>query len=79
MTAEAPKDRPILAYGILGFEAEPCWGVVRWARDRWQLTPTEATEYEPESCAIWGWQDLPDALEKPAQFGAQSAQFGRGS
>lgn len=61
----APKDRRILAYGIVSPESAPGWGTVKWnATYRvWNLDPTEASEYDPESCDIWHWQDLPDTPE----------------
>lgn len=57
-----PRDRPILAYGVLGLESNPCWGVVKWDEQRkiFVLTPSEASEYSPEECVLQFWCELPE-------------------
>jgi hypothetical protein len=74
----APKDRRILAYGVLGLESEPGWGTVKWCStyDAWYLDPTEATEYDPEKCNIWHWQDLPALPENLQNDGRKAPVLG---
>lgn len=61
----APKDRRILAYGLIGLESETGWGTVKWCPtyEIWVLDPTEASEYSPEECKLWCWRELPEVPE----------------
>lgn len=59
----APRDGTrILVYGKLGFESEPGIGTVRWDsfHKEWNCDPCEASEYEPEACAVTHWMPLPE-------------------
>lgn len=57
----APKDRRILAYGLIGLESEKGWSTVLWNSTYrcWNQNPTEATEYSPEACELTHWLELP--------------------
>ena len=58
----APKDGTrILAYGVLGFESQPSIGTVKWDGRKWICDPNEASEYEPEPCALTHWMPFPPA------------------
>lgn len=58
----APKDRRILAYGLIGLESEMGWSTVKWCSTYscWEQNPTEATEYDPEPCKLLAWMELPE-------------------
>jgi hypothetical protein len=58
----APKDRRILAYGLLGLESVPGIGTIIWnsTYSVWNCDPTEASEYSPENCKVTHWMPLPD-------------------
>lgn len=57
----APKDRRILAFGLIAFENVPSWGTVKWhpTYSQWYGDPCEATEYDPELCKLTHWMELP--------------------
>lgn len=58
----APKDRRILGYGLVGFQAEAGMATVRWGDHykEWYCDPNECSEYSPEKCALTHWQPLPE-------------------
>lgn len=58
----APKDRRILAYGLIGLESDLGWGTVKWCATYsvWHADPTEATEYGPWNCELTHWAELPE-------------------
>ncbi len=58
----APKDRRILAYGIVGFESSLGIATVRWndTYGEWNCDPNECSEYSPEKCELTHWMPLPD-------------------
>ena len=58
----APKDRRILAYGLIGFESKPGISTIKWnsTYSEWNADPNEATEYSPEPCDVTHWVPLPE-------------------